>query len=109
MGYFSGFGKFWGIFLKVNYGIAVFSLKNAPFPLRHIYGKLRYFVHFVLSAFSAFSFVTILFLILYDWIFIVRRVCFYLSFINGQPQEQPKQLYTSRSRPRWLKGIGGRF
>ena len=82
MGYFSGFGKFWGIFLKVNYGIAVFSLKNAPFPLRHIYGKLRYFVHFVLSAFSAFSFVTILFLILYDWIFIVRRVCFYLSFIS---------------------------
>nr|DAS81299.1 MAG TPA: Copper binding octapeptide repeat protein [Caudoviricetes sp.] len=35
-----------------------------------------------MSAFSAFSFVTILFLIFYDWIFIVCRVCFYLSFIR---------------------------
>jgi len=82
MGYFSGIGRFWGVFLKVNYGIAIFSLKNTPFPLRHIYGKLRYFVPFILSAFSAFSFVTILFLIFYDWIFVACLVCFYLSFIN---------------------------
>ena len=68
-GYFIGFGRFWGVFLKANYGIAIFSLKNTPFPLRHIYGKLRYFVRFILSAFSAFLFITILFLMFYICLF----------------------------------------
>ena len=99
MGYFSGIGRFWGVFLKVNYGIAIFSLKNTPFPLRHIYGKLRYFVPFILSAFSAFSFVTILFLIFYDWIFVACLVCFYLSFIQKLHKE--RKMYHFSSCPSW--------